>query len=77
MAHGMDKNKAEESVLIVYDLGGGTFDVSLLKVNRGIFKVLATAGNLHLGREDFDNRVIQYMASKYKCETSMTVKYNK
>ncbi|KAG8714469.1 ATPase with role in protein import into the ER [Ceratobasidium sp. 423] len=77
IAHGMDKNKAEESILIVYDLGGGTFDVSLLKVNGGIFEVLATAGDPYLGGEDFDNRVIQYVASKYERETSTTVKHNK
>jgi heat shock protein 5 len=49
----------------VYDLGGGTFDVSLLQIQDGVFEVLATAGNTHLGGEDFDQRVINYLAKLY------------
>jgi heat shock protein 5 len=49
----------------VYDLGGGTFDVSLLQIEDGVFEVLATAGDTHLGGEDFDQRVINYLAKLY------------
>jgi heat shock protein 5 len=57
---------AEERTVLVYDLGGGTFDVSLLSVEEGNFQVIATAGNTRLGGEDFDNRVIQYLARQFK-----------
>ncbi|KAG8712228.1 ATPase with role in protein import into the ER [Ceratobasidium sp. 423] len=77
IAYGMDKINTQESILIVYDLGGGTFDVSLLRVNGGVFEVLATAGDPCLGGEDFDNRVIEYVASKYERETTTPVKNNK
>ncbi|CAE6478871.1 unnamed protein product [Rhizoctonia solani] len=77
IAYGMDKIKTQESILIVYDLGGGTFDVSLLKINGGIFEVLATAGDPRLGGEDFDNRVIEYVVSKYERETTTIVRNNK
>merc|ERR1712216_827440 len=59
IAYGMDKTGGESNVL-VYDLGGGTFDVSLLTIDNGVFEVLATNGDTHLGGEDFDQRVIQY-----------------
>lgn len=49
----------------MYDLGGGTFDVSLLQIEDGVFEVLATAGDTHLGGEDFDQRVINYLAKLY------------
>ncbi|KAG8762962.1 ATPase with role in protein import into the ER [Ceratobasidium sp. 423] len=77
IAYGMDKIRAQESVLIVYDLGGGTFDVSLLKANGGVFEVLATAGDPCLGGEDFDNRVIEYVVSKYERDTATPVRNNK
>lgn len=51
--------------ILVYDLGGGTFDVSLLQIEEGVFEVLATAGDTHLGGEDFDQRVINYLAKLY------------
>ena len=59
IAYGLDKTGDERQV-IVYDLGGGTFDVSLLSIDNGVFEVLATAGDTHLGGEDFDHRVIQH-----------------
>lgn len=65
LAYGLDE-KGGESQIIVYDLGGGTFDVSLLSIEGGVFEVLATAGDTHLGGEDFDNRVIDYLVSQYK-----------
>ncbi|KAG9247123.1 heat shock protein 70 family [Calycina marina] len=64
IAYGLDKTDGERQI-IVYDLGGGTFDVSLLSIDRGVFEVLSTAGDTHLGGEDFDQRVINYFAKKY------------
>ena len=60
IAYGLNK-KGGESQIIVYNLGGGTFDVSLLSIDDGVFEVLATAGDTHLGGEDFDNRVMEYL----------------
>ena len=65
IAYGLDKNDGEKNVL-VYDLGGGTFDVSLLSIDDGIFEVLATAGDTHLGGEDFDARVIDHFVKVWK-----------
>merc|ERR1712124_74859 len=60
IAYGMDKKSGEKNI-VVFDLGGGTFDVSLLTIDNGVFEVIATAGDTHLGGADFDNRVIQHM----------------
>ncbi len=65
-----------ESRIVVYDLGGGTFDVSLLSIEDGVFEVLATAGDTHLGGEDFDNRVIDYLVKLYKTKTGTDVSKN-
>lgn len=65
IAYGLDKTKGERQI-IVYDLGGGTFDVSLLSIDEGVFEVLATAGDTHLGGEDFDNRLIEYFIKLWK-----------
>ena len=65
IAYGLDKNDGEKNVL-VYDLGGGTFDVSLLSIDDGIFEVLATAGDTHLGGEDFDSRVMDHFIKLWK-----------
>ncbi|KAI9346657.1 heat shock 70 kDa protein [Pilaira anomala] len=65
IAYGLDKTGGEKNVL-VYDLGGGTFDVSLLSIDDGIFEVLATAGDTHLGGEDFDARVIDHFVKVWK-----------
>jgi heat shock protein 5 len=65
IAYGLDKTDGEKNIL-VYDLGGGTFDVSLLSIDDGVFEVLATSGDTHLGGEDFDNRVIQHFIDQYK-----------
>ncbi|KAI3324265.1 heat shock protein 70 family [Xylariaceae sp. AK1471] len=64
IAYGLDKTEGERHI-IVYDLGGGTFDVSLLSIDQGVFEVLATAGDTHLGGEDFDQRIINYFAKLY------------
>jgi endoplasmic reticulum chaperone BiP len=64
IAYGLDKSGGERQI-IVYDLGGGTFDVSLLTIEHGVFEVQSTAGDTHLGGEDFDQRVINYFAKQY------------
>ena len=73
MAYGLDK-KGKESTIMVYDLGGGTFDVSILSIEDGVFEVLSTSGDTHLGGEDFDQRVIEYffklIAKKHKKDIS-------
>ncbi|GAA5825758.1 hypothetical protein JCM5353_001415 [Sporobolomyces roseus] len=65
IAYGLDKTGGERTI-IVYDLGGGTFDVSLLSIDDGVFEVLSTAGDTHLGGEDFDNRVIDHFVKTWK-----------
>ncbi len=64
LAYGIDKE--EEATVLVYDLGGGTFDVSILSLGDGVFEVMATAGNNHLGGDDFDQRVIDYLVEEFK-----------
>lgn len=64
LAYGLEKNKNE--TILVYDLGGGTFDVSLLDVGEGIFEVRATSGDTHLGGDDFDKRIVQWMVEEFK-----------
>ncbi|KAL0579737.1 ATPase with role in protein import into the ER [Marasmius crinis-equi] len=76
LAYGLDQKGQGESKIIVYDLGGGTFDVSLLSIEDGVFEVLATAGDTHLGGEDFDNRVIDYFVKSYKKKTGIDVSKN-
>ncbi|RSH90924.1 ATPase with role in protein import into the ER [Saitozyma podzolica] len=76
IAYGLDRSGKAESQIIVYDLGGGTFDVSLLSIEDGVFEVLATAGDTHLGGEDFDNRVIDYLVKQYKRKTDVDVTKN-
>jgi len=70
IAYGLDK-KGGESNILVYDLGGGTFDVSILTIDNGVFEVLSTSGDTHLGGEDFDHRVMDYFIKLVK------KKYNK
>ncbi|ORX99766.1 molecular chaperone bip1 [Basidiobolus meristosporus CBS 931.73] len=65
IAYGLDKSEEERHIL-VFDLGGGTFDVSLLSIEDGVFEVLATSGDTHLGGEDFDNRVIDYFVKLWR-----------
>jgi len=66
LAYGMDKENDQK--IMVFDLGGGTFDVSLLEISDGVFEVLATAGNNRLGGDDFDQRIIDWMTEKFKAE---------
>lgn len=71
LAYGLDK-KGERTIL-VYDLGGGTFDVSVLTIEEGIFEVESTAGDTHLGGEDFDQRVMQYFIKLIKKKYSKDI----
>lgn len=64
LAYGMDKENNQK--ILIYDLGGGTFDVSILEIGDGVFEVLATAGNNRLGGDDFDDRLINYIAEEFK-----------
>ncbi|KAL5693782.1 hypothetical protein EMGR_004320 [Emarellia grisea] len=72
IAYGLDKT-GDERMVIVYDLGGGTFDVSLLSIDNGVFEVLATAGDTHLGGEDFDHRVMDYFVKQYNKKHNVDV----
>ena len=66
IAYGLDKKGQSEHNVLIFDLGGGTFDVSLLSIDDGIFEVKATAGDTHLGGEDFDNRLVNHLANEFK-----------
>ena len=67
LAYGVDKETTEQKIMI-FDLGGGTFDVSILEISDGVFEVLATNGNTMLGGDDFDNRIIDWIADKFQRE---------
>lgn len=61
MAFGLDKKKKKEEIsIVVFDLGGGTFDVSVLSIDDGVFEVISTSGDTHLGGDDFDQRILDY-----------------
>ncbi len=75
LAYGMDKENNQK--ILVFDLGGGTFDVSLLEISDGVFEVLATAGNNRLGGDDFDQRIINWMADKFKAENGIDLRNDK
>ena len=66
IAYGLDKKDQQEKNVLIFDLGGGTFDVSLLTIEEGIFEVKATAGDTHLGGEDFDNRLVNHFVQEFK-----------
>ncbi len=66
IAYGLDKKTEGEKNVLIFDLGGGTFDVSLLTIEEGIFEVKATAGDTHLGGEDFDNRLVNHFVQEFK-----------
>ncbi len=75
LAYGMDKENAQK--IMVFDLGGGTFDVSLLEISDGVFEVLATAGNNRLGGDDFDKRVIDWMADTFQKTNNIDLRQDK
>ncbi len=72
LSYGLDKKDAEQ--IIVYDLGGGTFDVTVLETGDGVVEVMATGGDAFLGGDDFDNRIIDYVASEFKSDTGVDIK---
>lgn len=76
IAYGLDK-KSEEKMVLIFDLGGGTFDVSLLCIDDGIFEVKATAGDTHLGGEDFDNIMMKYFIDEFKRKNKIDISDNK
>ncbi len=69
LAYGLDKNKSEK--IVVFDLGGGTFDVSILEISEGVFEVKSTNGDTHLGGDDFDQKVITWLLEEFKKETGI------
>lgn len=73
IAYGLDKKSGEKNV-IVFDLGGGTFDVSLLTIDDGIFEVLATSGDTHLGGEDFDQRITDHFVKLFQKKHNVDIK---
>ena len=75
LAYGMDKEASQK--VMIYDLGGGTFDVSLLDISDGVFEVLATAGNNRLGGDDFDARIIDWIAETFKAENGIDLRQDK
>ena len=72
LAYGLDKDNMDQKILI-YDLGGGTFDVSILEISDGVFEVLATNGDTRLGGDDFDERVMEWIASTFKAENGIDI----
>jgi heat shock protein 1/8 len=66
IAYGLDKKLVKDQNVLIFDLGGGTFDVSLLTIDEGVFEVRATGGNTHLGGEDFDNRLVSHFIEEFK-----------
>ncbi|KAF8526206.1 heat shock cognate 70 [Hysterangium stoloniferum] len=76
IAYGLDKKVAGERNVLIFDLGGGTFDVSLLTIDDGIFEVKATAGNTHLGGEDFDNRLVDHFVQEFKRKNKKDISDN-
>ena len=76
IAYGLDTEMKGEKKVLIFDLGGGTFDVSLLTIEDGIFEVLATAGNTHLGGEDFDNRLVEFFVTELKRKQKLDITGN-
>jgi len=75
LAYGLDKKKEEK--IAVFDLGGGTFDISILEIGEGVFEVKATNGDTHLGGEDFDHRLIDYLASEFRKDQGIDIRNDK
>lgn len=75
LAYGLNTN--ENATIAVYDMGGGTFDITLLEINDGVFHVLATNGNTYLGGEDFDNRIVDWLADEFKREQNIDLSQDK
>ena len=77
IAYGLDKKSKIETNVLIYDLGGGTFDVSLLSIEDGVFEVKATAGDTHLGGEDFDRRLVEHCMTDFKRKNKIDISDNK
>ncbi|MDX6613808.1 MAG: molecular chaperone DnaK [Blastocatellia bacterium] len=75
LAYGLGRSEAER--IAVYDLGGGTFDISILEMNDGVFEVLSTAGNTYLGGEDFDERILNWMADEFAAENAIDLRQDR
>jgi len=76
IAYGLDRQTSQEKNVLIFDLGGGTFDVSLLTIEDGIFEVKATNGHTHLGGEDFDNKLVDYCINDFKKKTGIDITRN-
>jgi heat shock 70kDa protein 1/2/6/8 len=76
IAYGLDKQNDGEKNVLIFDLGGGTFDVSLLSIDNGVFEVKATAGDTHLGGEDFDNKLVEYCVNDFMKKYRIDLKNN-
>ncbi len=76
LAYGLDKGNKDEKIL-VFDLGGGTFDVSILEISDGVFEVLSTAGDNHLGGDDWDQRIMNWLADKFKADNGIDLREDK
>merc|ERR1712198_805874 len=78
IAYGLDKTSSEgERNVLIFDLGGGTFDVSILTIDGGVFEVKSTAGDTHLGGEDFDNRILNHFVQEFKRKHKKDISGNK
>lgn len=76
IAYGLDKAGEETQNILIFDLGGGTFDVSILTVEEGVFQVKATNGHTHLGGEDFDNKLVDFCIEEFKKKSGNDIKGN-
>ena len=76
IAYGLDKKGKGEKNVLIFDLGGGTFDVSLLTIDEGVFEVKATAGDTHLGGEDFDNKLVEWCAADFQKKKGIDIRKN-
>ena len=77
IAYGLDKKSTKETNILIFDCGGGTFDVSLLTIDDGVFEVKATAGDTHLGGEDFDTRLVEHFSKEFKRKQKIDISDNK
>ena len=75
LSYGLDKKKEEK--VLVFDLGGGTFDVSVLEIGDGVVEVISTSGNNHLGGDNFDQKIIDWLADEFKKETGIDLRNDK
>lgn len=77
LAYGLHKHKDDEMTIAVYDLGGGTFDISILEINRETFRVRSTSGDVHLGGDDFDDRIVDWICSEFRRENGINLGQDK